>query len=348
MLVIVLLFFIHTQRHRGDEAKVLFYNKAGALLLFIGITVYMGLRPVSGKYFMDMGVYAKVYEMYQAGDYINWIEGDWLFNIYMKVCSMFLGMHTWFLLTAFIYTGCIYWACKRLFPQYILVAFIMCVTAFSFWGYGTNGIRNGLATSILLLAFSFYNKKWKAILLFILATGMHKSVMLPVLAAVVAYFYHNTKTYTYIWLLCIVASLVLSDSLTSLFSGFSIIDDDRFSAYLNNDEYADSFSSTGFRWDFLLYSMVPIIMGWYVVVKRNKYDSIYSLLLNTYIISNAFWILIIRTSFSNRFAYLSWFLYPLILIYPVIKFDLWNKQYSKSGIVVLLHFIFTYFMNVIK
>jgi hypothetical protein len=130
----------------------------------------------------------------------------------------------------------------------------------------------------------------------------------------------------------------------NFFSGLGLTNDERFSEYLNDTEYIDSFSSTGFRWDFLLYSMVPIVLGIYVVLRRKEKDQMYLLLLHTYIITNAFWILVIRSSFSNRFAYLSWFLYPIVLIYPALKFNLWNKQYSKIGIIVLLHFMFTYIM----
>ena len=38
-----------------------------------------------------------------------------------------------------------------------------------------------------------------------------------------------------------------------------------------------------------------------------------------YLTANAFWILVIRSSFSNRFAYLSWFLMAIIIFYPFFK-----------------------------
>ena len=106
------------------------------------------------------------------------------------------------------------------------------------------------------------------------------------------------------------------------------------------------FSQTGFRWDFLLYSSMPIIMGWYIIFKRRiKVDFNYILLLGVYIYSNAFWVMVIRASFSNRFAYLSWFIYPLVLAYPLLKFPIWKKKQGlRTGLILLAHFGFTFVM----
>ena len=72
---------------------------------------------------------------------------------------------------------------------------------------------------------------------------------------------------------------------------------------------------------------MPIILAWYIIFKRRiKVDFNYILLLGVYIYSNAFWVMVIRASFSNRFAYLSWFIYPLVLAYPLLKFPIWKKK----------------------
>lgn len=48
---------------------------------------------------------------------------------------------------------------------------------------------------------------------------------------------------------------------------------------------------------FLLYSCVPILLGYYVLQKRKVQDRIYLLLMNTYVLANAFWIIVINASF---------------------------------------------------
>src|SRR5690606_25184293 len=104
------------------------------------------------------------------------------------------------------------------------------------------------------------------------------------------------------------------------------------------------FSSTGFRWDFLLYSSTAVFAGWYYIVKRNYKDKIYFWLFNTYVFSNAFWILVIRANFSNRFAYLSWFMIGLVIIYPLLKQQIIPKQHQVIGLILIAYFSFTFFM----
>jgi len=342
LLIIVICVFFHTQKYAGSEIRVSSYNRTAALFLLTLITLYIGLRPISGAYFGDMGTYAHDYNNYAKG--ASLIYDDIAFNIYMKSCASIMSANAWFLLSTFIYVGCLYWACKRMFPDYVFIALLMCITAFSFIGYAVNGIRNGLATSIFILGISFYNKKSVGIPLCLLAIGIHKAMLLPFGALVLAWFYSNTGVYILVWCVCIIFSNILGGFWENFFSHSGLVDDERFSDYLTTTKYADQFSSTGFRWDFLLYSAVPVALGYYTSIYKKFKDKFYLLFLNTYIIANAFWILVIRASFSNRFAYLSWCLYPIVLIYPAIKFDLWKRPYAKTGIIICLHFAFTYIM----
>jgi predicted GNAT superfamily acetyltransferase len=57
--------------------------------------------------------------------------------------------------------------------------------------------------------------------------------------------------------------------------------------------------------------------------------------------------MMIRASYSNRFAYLSWFLYALVLAYPCLKFPIWKDQGRKASFIFLAHLGFTLFMNLI-
>ena len=56
----------------------------------------------------------------------------------------------------------------------------------------------------------------------------------------------------------------------------------------------------------------------------------------------------IRARFSNRFAYLSWFLYPIVLVYPLIEMPLFKKAPGlKLGIILIGQLVFTILMWVI-
>ena len=124
--------------------------------------------------------------------------------------------------------------------------------------------------------------------------------------------------------------------------------DDRLNRYITTQADEQMFNRTGFRWDFLLYSSIPVIMGYYILFVKKTFNSTYLLLLGTYILSNSFWIMVIRAQYSNRFAYLSWFLYPIVICYPMLKLRIWPKtQGSKAAVVMLGHYAFTLFMYLV-
>jgi hypothetical protein len=123
--------------------------------------------------------------------------------------------------------------------------------------------------------------------------------------------------------------------------------DGRMSGYSETAETSVSimnrFSRSGFRWDFLLYSAMPVWLAWYVRYK-GIINKTFNLLANTYIIANSFWVLVCRVAFSNRFAYLSWFLYAFVIAYAVIRLPIWEDQDRVAGRVLLAHSSFTIIM----
>ena len=171
----------------------------------------------------------------------------------------------------------------------------------------------------------------------------HKTLFLPILAYLATYFYNNPKFYFKGWLMCIPLSLVLGGVWISLFSSLGFADD-RLSGYLSSSSEEGTFSATGFRWDFLFHSAFAVFAGWYFVVKRGFSDALYNRLLNTYLICNGFWVLVIRANFSNRFAYLSWFMMAIVIIYPLLKKNFFKNQHALLGNIILAYFSFTYLM----
>ena len=88
---------------------------------------------------------------------------------------------------------------------------------------------------------------------------------------------------------------------------------------------------------------MPILLVWYLTIKREFKDKSFNLLANTYILANAFWIMVIRANYSNRFAYLSWFLYPIVIFYPLLRFKIWDNQDRNSALILLAYSGFTFF-----
>ena len=215
--------------------------------------------------------------------------------------------------------------------------------SFSFWSYGTNGIRNGMATSLFILALCYYDRKWLMYFWFVIAFFFHSSVVIPLAAFITAGVYKNPKIYLYIWLAAIPLSLAGGNIWQELFFnhlGFS----DRTSGYLEGQQVEGSFSSTGFRWDFLFYSSFGILAGYYFIFVKKITDVFYIHLFGIYVIANAFWVLVITANYSNRFAYLSWFLMAPVIAYPMFRYKIWKDQYKGFGIILTIYYLFTYLM----
>lgn len=348
-ICLTLLYFAQLSKPRlyGYEQK----RQYGIMLIYaILFIVVVGLRPISGHYFGDTVNYARSYESMKGlplGSIME--EGEWIFNGFMWYAAQHIPVQYFFLIIEILYVVPLVIACKKLVPNNPNVMLLFCMTAFSFFTYGTNGIRNGMACSLIILALAFMkDKTWKskcmAILLAYIAFGCHKSTALPILCMVICLFFKNTKYAIYFWLFSIFVSLVAGNSVESFFTSLGF--DDRMSEYSSANIDASLFSSTGFRWDFLLYSFMPILLGWYIVVKRRVKNNLYSYLLNSYIFCNAFWVMMIRASYSNRFAYLSWFIYPIVLAYPLLKFPVFKqKNNQKVAWILLAHTMFTLLLS---
>lgn len=329
-------------------------NYRAALVLSIILILFLGLRPVS-YHFGDTVNYARTYAYMQYGLFtVDYDNSDWLFYWVMNKSASIMSVNTFFLIVEIGYIGCTLWACKRLMRNNVWVALLMNLAAFSFYTYGINGIRNGLACSIMLVAFSYIlgsrSDKIKAAILCFCAYNVHHSMALPILMMVVSAFilprFRNSLQLTIaFWAFSIILSLTVGGWLEGIFANLGF--DDRLNSYITSDEEDYMFSSTGFRWDFLLYGAMPIVLGWYVVIKKQVSNKTYLMLLNTYILCNAFWVMLIRASYSNRFAYLSWFIYPILLAYPLLKLPAWRGQGNKLNWIMLANLGFTYLMWII-
>lgn len=319
-------------------------NKSIFLLLCIFLIIFIGGRPISGSAFGDSVNYAVGYEKMK---YVVYVLGhkEWLFYNTMSLFARSgLDVNVFFTFVAFVYIGFQAWACVRLFGNNGYLAFLLVMGAFSFWGFGTNGIRNGMAAAVMMLALTYVDsKKLLAALLAYVSVSIHTSMLLPVACIIASLFYNNSKHYFYFWLISIILSVIAGGTISNFFLSIGLVEDDRFDAYLTGG-FDDKFSNTGFRWDFLMYSCVPIIIGFYYISKYKFEDKVFKTLFNTYILANSFWVMVIRASFSNRFAYLSWFLYGVVLIYPFLKCEDIPGRQKKIRMVLLGSALFTYTM----
>ncbi|MBF8457251.1 EpsG family protein [Kaistella sp. G5-32] len=346
LLIIALLISFHALIFDvNDEQSINFFYSFGYAVV-LTLILYMGLRPINNDYFGDTQNYARVYDLLQKGVDVK-IKSDYLFNYLMKFSSNIMSINSFFLMVDVMYVIPCFLFSRKYFSRYWFFAMFMLISSFSFWSYGTNGLRNGLATSFFLMGLYFYDKKYWMYFWFGLGFFMHASLVIPIAAFIVSGIYKNPKVSIYIWFLAIPLSVVGGSSWSSLFATLGM--EDRTSGYLNNVITAgDEASATGFRWDFLVYSGSAVFTGAYFIFKKKITDPFYVHVFGMYCIANAFWILVITAAYSNRFAYLSWFLMPVIFAYPMFRYKIWKEQYKIFGAILFVYFMFTYFMNVIK
>ena len=322
-----------------------------ALVLIIFLSWMIGMRPYSG-FFGDSYLYRHLYYFLNYDNLSEPGNTEIGYFYLMKFChDLGLDAHGLFLVIAILHFGSDLWACTRLFRNNVWVGVLTVIGTFCFYGYVQNGIRNGLACSILLLGLSFLigNKKEKivGIAICLLATSLHKSVTLPFLMCCLSIVWFRKFDWAYkFWMASILISLVAGGAVTGFFNSLGF--DDRMASYTSQSLYMHQFSRTGFRWDFLLFSTMPILLGYHIIKKKGIRDRKYELLLNTYILSNAFWVMVIRSSFSNRFAYLSWFMYGVVLIYPLLHVRIWPQtQGIKLKMIMFANAFFAFFMMLI-
>lgn len=315
-----------------------------SIALLIIVVLYIGLRPISSV-FIDMIAYNYIFKNYASGAEIDLItDVTWFY--FMRVCSSIMTAKSFFLICAVLYIFPLYKASKNLLGGNKYILFLMFVASFSFWSYGVNGLRNGIASSLFILAISLIKKKYLKYGLFVLAYLIHGSLIIPVAAYLVTLFYKNTKHFLLVWLLCIPLSLVFGSVFEMFFSSLGF-EKDRIGYLTEGNIHNDTFAYIGFRWDFLIYSATAIYAGYYFIIKRKFKDIVYIQLFNLYITANAFWILVINANFSNRFAYLSWFLMALIIFYPFLKMKFFKNQNKVLATTIIGYFGFTYLMFLI-
>lgn len=316
------------------------------VLLSVGMTMFIGFRPIY-RGFVDMMNYSYTYD-YNLGmpfDFDRNTENYLFDNWFSFCCSFSFDKSIFFLSIALVYFMGAAIACKKLFKKHSVIAYLFFLGAFSAFSYGTNGIKAGAAMSIFLLAVAWWNNKVVAMLLLWIALGFHHSMLMPIVAFALCNFVRKPKCFFYGWLVCLLLSAAHVTSFMNVLGDFVSGDNARAASYL--DATAIWEGKSGFRYDFVIYSAMPVLAGYYTIIKRSIESQTYIFMWSLYCVINAFWLICMYAQYTNRIAYLSWGLYPFVLCYPflMIKFD--DRQYKWLANIALLHLGFTLFMNII-
>lgn len=329
-----------------------------SIVLAVFFTFLIGLRPIENgmaAMWADTANYCYSYNLREGMQFWFNPHAENLIwdNLFDWWASNRLDIALLFLLCDAIYFGCTYLACRKWFPRDTTMAYLVFLGAFSTYSYSYNGVKAGIAGAIFLLGLAYYEKRTLSVALILISWGFHHSMQMPVAAYILTLFYKNPKWYFYGYAFCVVMSVFHVTFFANLFAGMS--NDERGAEYLLATGNAEDAHITGFRPDFLLYSIMPILIGYKIVMKEKiRVSKLYSALLHMYICTNGIWCLCMYASYSNRIAYLSWFMYPFVLIYPFLKEDLRGvlllksrNQYVQLAKVASYHLYFTLFMELV-
>lgn len=317
----------------------------GFVLAFL-VTIYVGTRPL--WCYTDSALYSTIFKLVQSGAWsdLSQSPSEWFFTWIEKICLATTDAHGWFFVIACFYIGGMCYAAWKWLPKHFSLAVMFMFTAFSFWSYSNNGIRQGMGASLVLAGIACLAPKWKkdwinlvpAAVLIILGCACHNSLYLTLFSTIIALLFPNLKSKFIIWGICLLISPFSSEIFMPIAS--DIIEDERMADYAYDNVSETVFSRTGWRWDFILYSAVPIVLGYYaIVIKKMRYWH-FELLLSIYILTNAAWMLVNAIAYSNRFAYISWSLYPLLLCMPLCRLRIFKRQGVVTGLFLIGSIVF--------
>ena len=338
VLILTLLFLQpYTQRMITNEQRISVAYHTLSFILATCFALFIGFRPICRE-FVDMIDYDAIYSslmgsrFYFDYDVDNLIYDNW----FAFMASQCVPVKTFFLIISFVYFGMIWLACRKLFPKDTLLAFVVYLAAFSTFSYATNGMKAGMAASIFLVALAYYEKPLISIPIALFTYGMHHSMLLVIVAYFCVLIIKKPKFYFIIWCVSLCVAACHITWFQHFFAGFT---DEHGAEYLLGSR------NSGFRIDFILYSSVPVIVGYLMIFKYKISSITYDFILSLYLLTNSVWMLCMYSNFTNRISYLSWFIYPIVLLYPFVNITWSTRQSIYLRYVVYGHLAFTLFMN---
>jgi hypothetical protein len=335
------------------DNKIVALNQTLGMVLVIVTIMLMGLRPANSSY-GDTVIYAAGFRHFAAQKELHLISSkEWLFDNLMRLFAKYSSIHTFLTFCATIYVGSLWLALRRIFKEYNFVPLIVIMSMFTFWVYGVNGVRNGMGASLFILAITYTDNIPAMVGIALLGAGIHNSIYLMLVAAALCWIINDSRLYIILWLLSIVISWILGNDIQQWMAGFaeSVAEDNKLSDYLvysHEKMVSDGLVvSTSFRWDFIAFSAMGVAVGAYFLFRRKFDDEYYKWLFNTYLVCNAFWVLIIRAPYSNRFAQISWFILPIVLVYPFMRERFWVNHERMLAVGILIFYAYGFYFNML-
>ncbi|MDM7861406.1 EpsG family protein [Alteromonas sp. ASW11-36] len=244
---------------------------------------------------------------------------------------------------------------KRLYGNGWGYMFVAYITFPFFLSYFASGMRQAVAMSMAFYAiinYGYTRYLFRTLFVIGFAALFHMSVLVLLPALFALHFAERILTIPKILMIWVVVVFIsaagINESALGFLSGF-FDDSSRYQYYLDTDKVAEVRElmnyQTGFRLDFTVFSIVPVLF----VLYFERRTGIDLWLVKFYLIVNCAFQLLSFTASNDRFAALSWFYIPAILVhsqfykYPMRSSKLGYYLLAFSGVALLALFNSRYF-----
>lgn len=319
---------------RGKIPK--FDAVSSSILIFLAI-LGLVLTPYGG----DMRAYARAYLSLDRASAFD--DPGW--GIYTDIIHWFVGdnIDVFFFINYILFTlGFVYFAYKNIPKCYLWYFLLVVFISMGYHNGATNVLRSGLGLSCVFFGLSQFadncKHKIRALIWCLIGCSMHLSTGVVVIALIISYFLPLNRLYLCVWIVFSVLSYM--DSLSFLEPYILDImgdESNRLEYYIASMGETTFYENAGFRFDFLFYSFIPIVFSYNYIYRYKYEDRFYNIIFCTYLITNCFWLVIIRMPYGDRFALLSWIFIPILTLYPIFKSKR-NIPHKKGWLLAAISF----------
>ena len=335
-----LVLVVYVDSSSKNEVQIKNWNSNLYYFIPLLLILLIGFRPIGENGFMDSSMYENWF-LNSSQISNNVVKRDMLFGYLILFSTYFTNVRGFFILCTFISVILLVLISKKISKKFWVLFFISYVSSLYYWDYNVYAFRQGLAEILFLYAI-FSKNNYIKIIIILIALGIHKSVIIPVLIYFLIYFLDKVyRSLYFIWIVLIPISYFFSEKVMSLIA--KIIPDERVKFYLTTD-----INHKIFRWDMIAYNSIFIAASYYYIFIDKIKDKTYFKIVNLFLLTNCCFLFFIRVSNAHRFTYLYLFLSPLIIFYPYFLANNTRlkdnyKMFAKTLVVlysfVILHFI---------
>lgn len=308
-------------------------NNTLVISLYCIIVLLLAFTPSTYFDGTDKGRYMYEFDKILSTN-VDTLSKDIGWFYFVKICHYitFGTNQLFFIITAVVFAGSFYYFAKKHFGiKYSGYFLLLTVGMLGFSSYTNNVIRNGVAVACCVYAFAIENK-YLRILLPTVAYFIHGSTLILIASYLASLLLKTTKWPTLFWVFCLVLSFSHID-FAQFFQNLGMLDERvmEYTGEADADTLALYKKAGMFRWDFLIYSMFPIYVARLWVTKYKYKELFYIRIVNTYLLCNALWLLLIRQAYCDRFAFLSWLMIPIVTLYPILKQQIIVRNPEKKS-----------------